>query len=421
MNVFEFMILLNENIISYLLSLLIASFLFFKILFNKSNSWFNPVRLNILNGLIGYSVILFLLFTKNLTYPTFFYVSASYFIFWITFKLLFNNKQYQLNFKIKNEKKISLLLFYTSYLIFLLLTIFSYYKLGIPLINELEGKSRLMTYDKSGLGFIGRILPVFYSYTIFYLIYLFNKKEEKNNFFKIIVLFIPIILFGVLSGSRSSFFYILTIFWGFSHFIAGNEPKLSNYKIVIIPFLILSLSVFSIQYSANIFYSIYLFFERVVASGDIYYEALPNDNWKNIKINNSFNYTFMGILGPLRILNNTQFETPIGFQLTSLVFTGIKESNTGPVAHYPIHGLVNFGYLGGVFFSFIQSIILCFFLKITYIKTNSLLIGFIAIYGFISLTFFFADITASFGVLLDYIINSLIIIFLIIFLSAFKK
>ena len=43
-------------------------------------------------------------------------------------------------------------------------------------------------------------------------------------------------------------------------------------------------------------------------------DKLPNETWSSVKVEKPFQYTFMGFLGPMRILDPNQAEIPIGFQ-----------------------------------------------------------------------------------------------------------
>jgi oligosaccharide repeat unit polymerase len=301
-----------------------------------------------------------------------------------------------------------------SYIIFLLFTLYSYVELGIPLINELNDKSRLDTYTGSGLGYISRILPIFYNYSVFYLFNKLDSSKGKANKIKTIIYLIPFIIAGVLSGSRSSFLSIVFIFWGYKFMYKNSEPQLSNYKWLFVLFVVISLFAFSFQSNSNIFYASYLFLERVISSGDIYWDSLPDDNWRNVVVLEPFKYTFMGFFGPLRLINTASAETPIGYQLTEIIFPTYLDKSTGPVALFPIYGLVCFGYFGGIIFSIIQSIFASLLLKFTFIKSKSIIISSAFFYLFNAFLFFLGDMSAALGILLNGIL-SIIIFFTIVF------
>lgn len=414
MTTFEFFALLNDYPFSFIGSLLI-SLLFFGLVMKKStSSWLNPIRVNIFTFSIGISVVLFLNFFGYVSNKTFVYTISSTVLFWGVFLLIFRNKQKEVIIKFGDEPILAKWLFYCCYFIFVLMTLISYKLLGIPLFNE---NGRLTTYTGSGLGFIARIIPVLQTYCIFYIIHLFISNKSAYNKVKPFFLLLPILIFGILSGSRSSFLATVFTFWGYKTFYLNDEPKALDYKKLLIPTLLISMISFLINSSGNLVYALYMFFERAVASGDLYWEALPDDTWSSVVIDSPFQYTFMGFLGPLHILDPAKAEIPIGFQLQDIVYPVIAGSSTGPVALFPIFGLVCFGYIGGLIFSFIQGLFTSLLFKFSFIKSNSVIISAFAYFTFYNVTILIGDISAGLGTLLNVIVSYVFIIFLLLFIA----
>lgn len=413
---FKFFELLSSNSLIYILSLLISLFLFYGIMRATSSSWLNPLRFNVFTFSLGISVVLFLYFLGLIKFQTFIYIIISITIYWLTFLWIFKNKQRQITIKFVDEPQIAKYLFYSSYSLYLLLTLVSYKLLGIPIFNE---DSRLATYTGSGFGYIARFSPILYTYSLFYIIHLFHQYKNIPRKISNIVLLIPLIIIGILSGSRASFLGIIFAFWGYRTFYFGAEPKVKDFKWLIMPFLIISIFTFSIQSSGDLKQAGFMFLERVVACGDLYWESLPNDAWRSIVVNRPFEFTFMGFLGPLRLLDPTHAEVPIGYQLTNIIYPSLAGKSTGPVALFPIFGLVCYGYVGGCIFSFFQAILVSSVFRITFLKSNSIIVSAMAYFAFNNAISLIGDISAGFGACLDSILSFLLISFFLITIALF--
>jgi len=335
-------------------------------------------------------------------------------VFWLTFISVYKNKIRHISVKISNEPKFAKYLFLLSYIIYIALTLLSYRLLGIPVFNE---NSRLATYTGSGFGFISRISPILYTYSLFYIIHLFCNYNSFHRRIINIILLTPLLIIGVLSGSRSSFLGIVFAFWGYKTFFAQNEPKVKDFKWLIVPFILLSLLTFAIQSSGDITQASLRFLERIISCGDLYWESLPDETWKSVIIKRPFEFTFMGLFGPLRILDTSRAEIPIGFQLTNIIYPAIAGKSTGPVALFPIFGLVCFGYIGGCIFSFFQALLASLLFKATLITSNSIIISALAYNTFNSIIPLIGDISAGLGACLDILVGYMIIAFLLLIIA----
>lgn len=416
MTSFEFFELLSLHPFIYIICLLISIFIFWKIIKVSSSSWLNPIRFVIFAFSIGFSVLLFLNYCNVVSFLTFLYTVVSIVIFWITFISIYRNKQIKINLKLSDEPIIAKYLFYASYILYILFTLFSYKVLGIPIFND---DSRLATYTGSGLGFIARLSPVLYIYSLFYIIHLFFTYISLRRRILSFLLLIPLIIIGVLSGSRSSFLGIIFAFWGYQTFFLQKEPKLLKFKWLILPFILISIFTFSIQSAGDYRQACFDFLNRIVSCGDLYWEALPNEVWKSVTINKPFEFTFMGLLGPLHILNPNLAEIPIGFQLTNIIYPSIAGRSTGPVALFPVFGLVCFGYVGGLIFSFLQAVLASLLFKLSFVKSNSLIVCAMAYYTFYNITQLLGDISSALGSCLDIIVSFAFISFLLFIIGLF--
>lgn len=410
---FDFFILLGENIWIFLLSLAIALSVYIWIGKKISSSWMNPIKFNIFTAGIGMSVALFLFFIGEIANDVFFYVVLSSILFWSLLIRYYSNNQRVVYITFSKEPYFANRLFMILYILNISLTLFSYKMFGIPIFNE---NSRLAVYVGSGgWGLINRVTPMMSTYIIFYVLSQYNDK--KYSFSKICWLLIPLIIFGILSGSRSSFISYIFCYWAVKTFYIGKEPLLSNYKKVLLPFILISIITFFIQ-RADVLWAIIAFFERIVACGDLYWMALCNDTWESVSIQNPIKYILIGLLGPFRIMDVTFAETPIGYQLTSLVYNGYDKM-TGPVALFPVSSMILFGYVGGLVFTVLQALFAAFSFRLTYIKSNSIIMCVLSYYIFINIIPFMGDCAASMGGIFDIIVNICFVFLLLLIIALY--
>lgn len=395
MNSFEFFILFSEKWTSYIVPLLIIFPLFCIVTKKISSSWFNSLRFVTMTAFIGYTSILFLYVEGYVLLKDFVYLLFAISIFWITFCSIYKNKQRKVSLLVKNEKGIAKYLFYACFLLYIFLTLFTYKTLGIPIFNE---NSRLATFTGSGLGFIERLTPILRGYSLFYIVHILISHKALYTRVLFASYLIPVIIFGVLSGSRSSFMLVIMAFWGYKTFYCRDEPKISNYKIFICFFVLISVVTFTINEYGNFSMGILRFAQRIIACGDLYWTSLPNEMWKDVEVENSFNMTFVGLLGPMRLMKD--YQIPIGFQLTHLVNPGYDLS-TGPVALFPLFSLICYGYVGGLFMCFIQALLASKILSMSFVYSNSLIISALCFYVYTTSVTFLGDIKNALGSLFD--------------------
>lgn len=411
MSNFDFFILLGENMGIFILSLAIALSVYIWLGKKLSSSWMNPVKFNIFTSGIGIGVALFLFLIGEIATYTFLYVLLSSIVFWSLLIICYSNNQRIIYISFLKEQYFANRLFIIIYILNICGTLLSYKLFGIPIFNE---NSRLAVYvDSGGWGLIDRVNPMMFTYIIFYILSQYENK--KYSFLRICLLLSPLVIFGILSGSRSSFISYIFCYWAVKTFYIGKEPILSHYKKVLFPFIFISLMTFFIQ-RGDAFLAIVGFCERVVACGDLYWMALCNNTWESVSIQDPIKYIFIGFLAPFRIMNAAFAETPIGYQLTSLVYNGYDKM-TGPVALFPVSSLILFGYKGGLFFTALQALFTAFSFRCTYIRSNSIILCALSYYLFLTVIPFMGDCAASMRGLFDIIIN-LCFVFLLLLLIA---
>lgn len=415
MTSFDFFNLLGENILSFVFSMISAIMIYTFIANKIATSWMNPLKFNVFTAGIGIGVVFFLFFTGNISFITFAYVLLSSFLFWGIFLFIFKGKQRNVSINLIKERFYADRLFWVLYILYISLTLFSYKKFGIPLFND---DSRLAVYAGSGgFGLIQRLQTVMNMYSVFYLFCLYC--DRRCTWLKLLILFSPIILVGVLSGSRSSFLIFIFAYWGAKTFYSGNEPKLSQYKKLLIPFLAISIVTFFLQ-SGTLVSAITGFGERIVACGDLYWQALPDESWQLVKVEDPIKFVLTGLLGPLRIIDASQMETPIGFQLTDITYPGLNKM-TGPVALFPVSSLIFYGYIGGFFFTAVQALLAALAFRLVYIKSNSIIICAIGYYMFTELIPWLGDAAAAMSTLFNVLVSLILVFIILLFIGMCVK
>ena len=411
---------MNENFGLFLSCLLPMVFIYIFIANKLGNSWFNPLLFNIFTAGIGLGVALFLYVLNYATFPTFCYVIISSFIYWSFLLKNFPRDIRPPKVMHQLSKKYESPVFWFMFWYSIISTLFSYYMFGIPLLNSINSDdiTRLDTYVNSGgFGIILRLSDFPKMLCLFYGLGKYFKKVY--SFKKMLILFSPFIIFGILSGSRSSFLIYLFAFWGYKLFYEGEEIYLKNYKKLIIPTAIISLLTFACQQSFDHYNTIYSFLERIVGCGDLYWYALPDDLWKSMSINNPIKDIFVGLLAPMRLMSSAGVDRPLGFQLTTLVYDW--DLSSGPVELFPISSLAYFGYYGGIIMVIIQAILTCYFFKKFYRRSNNLIEAAFYFYGFYTCTYFVGSLRDSMGQLFNMLATYIFLKIVLTFVTFHKN
>jgi hypothetical protein len=296
----------------------------------------------------------------------------------------------------------------------MLFIITTYIVLGIPIFLD----SRLDTYTGSGLGVLGRMMPFLKIYCIFYSFYLWenSSKLSLERHFIIFVLLIFIIT-GVLSGSRSSFFIFMYVYWGYCYFFLRNTTRIGKYYKIFLLGIFLSLITFSIQSgSKDILSSFKPLTERVIASGDAYFEALPKDIWKQVQTGPWYKHLFYGLLGPTRLMGGFHYE-PLGFKLTGLIYPTMGGISTGPLSLPALLGFIYFGW-GGLLFSAILGFLISFSIfHLPSLMPKGIISSVVSFYIFLQFITFIVDPCLGMGYLFDTILNITFLVLLILLIQ----
>jgi oligosaccharide repeat unit polymerase len=418
MNNLEFYNLVYENLILYIFILFGVSIFFFFIGKRYTNTWLDPLRITLLSVVFTFVVPVFLYATKIIDFEITTYFVFAQFSFWMSFILFAKKKINFSKYQLVDEKKIAYIFFLIFLIIYIISISLTYLILGIPLLKE----SRLDTFTGSGLGILARIMPFSQIYCIFYSFYAW-PKFKKYGFNKLLVIFSFFIFLttGILSGSRSSFFIFLFIYWGYCYFYLNNTNKITkNYKYLLVGLVISIFSFVLKSDTTDILTGLSSFGLRVISSGDNYYMALPNDIWKQVQTGPWFQHLFNGLFGPLRIINSGLVPPPVGFQLTWLVNPSLVGQSTGPLSSPALLGFLYFRW-GGIVFAFILGAFVSILIyRLPSILPKGILSSIFFTYLYIQIPSFIQDAALGMSILFDVFLNLFILVFLISIILKFS-
>jgi len=420
MQYYQFFLLLSDNICLYFVSLLLVTLPLIYIGVKFTRGWIDPLLYILIFVAFANAVPLFLFFINEIPSIFFYYFVCAETLFWFGFILLAKKEITLSKVRIIGEKKISSILYYFIFFLYTTFTLFTYFKFGIPIFAE----SRLTTMEGSG-GF--GILSRFNNYFIIYiLMYSYFRFDQKRSILKNIVplfSFLTIAITGILSGSRGSFLIFIYTYFGYQYFFKSNVPSLKSitkYIPIVIggAIIILLLTQSGSKSFSSAFFDLGY---RFICTGDVYWMAYPNNAMSNVHLGSSFKYLFSGMLGPLRLIDNTQIPPPLGAQLNWYLNPSIYGIMAGPNARPPVLGYVLFGWFG-LFFSFFLGLFVSFLLfRLPRILPKGLITSTFVLYLYLSVQNFIGDPPLGMTYLFDISINLIVLIVLIFGLQVFEN
>lgn len=371
MNNYEFYDTALNNISLFFSLLFFSIFLHYLIFRSQVKSILDPYFLAVISSIFCFTIVFLLFFTSNISL----YLFLSYVLTQIGFFLgLYTFRVKSINNVItktnsKSNKYSSIIAFYFFSSVYIISQCLIYKLKGIPLFME----SRLETFASGGgAGVLGRISDVssIFSIYAFFLVVKIDKFRTSEIPKYLILLLIFITFF--LSGSKSSFLIVFSVFWCYIIFtkIKGGD-YLSYFRLIkrnIRLVVILSLSVVFIiinvqssnpnnesENALNPFLALCL---RFLHSGDIFWYAYPNNVYSKISDNQWFAALFNDTLGLLRIQDWSKLPEAIG-----ITFKNIHHPSDilqGPNARHNVFGLIYYGFFGSIFFSYFLGVVLSF-------------------------------------------------------------
>lgn len=410
--------LLNDNLGLYLVSLVLCSIPLYYIAKYYTHSWLDPLRYALFTVPLANSVPLFLFYMNEISPHLFYYTLSAEILFWVGF-LIPSKRSITFSKVYISEDAVTIrILFFMIFILYVISYIFTYTMFGIPIFLE----SRLITYFGSGgFGALGRINSFF---EVFILIYCYWQLSTSSSFKTKVIYFVPFILIaiiGILSGSRSSAMTFFVCFFGYSHFYARkkiNDSRFIKYFPII---LVGALAVLIIKNGGNILAALLAVVIRLVATGDCYYMGYPNDIINLVDTGNSTLFLASNILAPLRIIDISTIASPVGVQLTSILFPNLDGLFVGPNARPPILGYVLFGGMG-MLFTFITGFMTsCILFRLPSIFPRGFVPSVVLFYIYMVSIRFIGDPTFGIASLFDVALNILVLMFLIVISYIIKS
>jgi hypothetical protein len=239
------------------------------------------------------------------------------------------------------------------------------YKLrGIPLFMD----SRLEAFvGGTGLGIFSRIIDVSIICSILCYFFLTANHEKVKITLLHHLLFLSLIVFLVLSGSKSAFLILPFSLFCLTRVyptLKANLKKTFPFSILQNKFLLLgigvaiSLIIISIQKKRTPLTPLEELGYRLMLSGDVYYMSYPNHVYKLIDGSHGTVALFQDFLGFFRLYPWEKMPQVIGVDLVRYHHGG--ELLWGPNGRHNVFGLIYFGYYGAIIFSLLLGVLVGF-------------------------------------------------------------
>ncbi len=366
-----FFLSLIDNIGLYILSLLVSIAIYYPIIKRTVLSIIDPMFYALSSCCLANSAAIFLFLINEMSAGFFLHLICSEICFWMGYFFIKNRRVYFSDYQL-DDKNIARSLFYIFLSLMILGNIITYYLIGIPLLMS----SRLEVYSSGGG--IGALSYITNFSTFYCCIYVFIFISNKKYFIAIFSL-ISILIFSILSGSKSGILVLLYSYFFYRFFYLKqkfNTKQIIKYIPLIVAFPIIILLM---KYDGDFLKSTIGLAQRIVAYGDCYWFAYPNNVIENVHIESPFKYLFSPFLGPLRIIDYSEVDKNLGLQLISLVYD--YESSWGPNSRLSVLNWCLFKWYGLIMCLLLGVFVGYFTTRIINILPHSIIS--VIIYGFI--------------------------------------
>jgi hypothetical protein len=370
MNNYEFYDIALNNIGLFISLLFFSVFIHYIIFRSLVKSILDPYFLAVISSVFCLTVVYLLYFTSNISFYLFMSYNLTQFgfilgIFTFKNKIPINKKENLITEKSNNN---SLIAFYFFSAVYIISQCIIYKLKGIPLFME----SRLETFSSGGgAGVLGRISDVssIFSLYAFFLVIKIDKFRISEIPKYLILLLIFITFF--LSGSKSSFLIVFSVFWcyifftqikGGDYFVYFRLMKKNMKRIILFSILISTFIIYlqsnpnnASDNTINPFLALCL---RFVHSGDIFWYAYANNVYLKIPSNQWIAALLHDTFGLLRIQDWSNLPEAIGITLKDIHHP--SDVLQGPNARHNVFGLIYYGFFGSIFFSYSLGVFLSF-------------------------------------------------------------
>lgn len=237
---------------------------------------------------------------------------------------------------------------------FVVATLVSYGVGGIPLFYE----SRLDFYkSETGFGIVGRLMHGSGIITTYLVLDRFSRWSSAHLTDRIydVLILAAIVVAGILSGSKSSFISLLFILFFYQFFTARFRPKSLLGGARVYEYSLLALAICAalfvavLQQAGDETAGLALL-NRFLFSGDVFVLAYPNDVILHMTAHNPFLVIFQDFIGLMRVVPWAELPTTLGIELFQYHVPTLD--SVGPNPRHNVFGVVYFGFIGAVVYSF---------------------------------------------------------------------
>lgn len=410
MTTFQFYEVMLDRIGVYIICLFFSCLFSFILLKRICDNVLDPIFSVLVLAIFANAIPPFLYFTGYITSVqiVYFILTESFFWmgFWDIWKYKIPPKEYS---KIECNKRVGYICFIVFFIIELVSHISTYFFWGIPLFNN----NRFDTFlNAGGWGILDKLSAISQFYVIVYSLHLIDlKRHKKVSILALVITF----LFGLFTGSKG---FILKFIGGYFVYKCIYKKESicirKHYKILILAILTPVIPLL-LATETSFVASIFVYFRRFIANGDIYWLALPYDTIDNVEIKHSFIYFFSRILAPFRLVSYGIIDSPIGNQVSQIVSNNFLEESGGPNSRIPILCWVLFKWAGPIVAYFIGYLSVVM-LRLTRKLISYGIVGYI-LYGYIysSVIVVITDPIYASGAVFPFFIFISIVLFIVLF------
>lgn len=413
-----FMLLIAMNWESYLFWLLCSIAVLVPVTRRCSLSWFDPMRYVAIFAMLANAVPPFLYqhgfcSTELLVY---FFLCES--LFWLGVCTWAKKRSMLSEVSLAYDHDVGYNVYVFAVIVYFSVTLLSYALYGIPLFLD---KSRLSVYSESGgFGLFVRINGFLAIYILIYGFYLLHSGKQR---LMSLVGLLGVGLVLLLNGSKSGLLNILYAYWGFSIYYLRQVPQSKRVFLYLLIGGLMAIGIILIQTlkdEGTVLTALMGFFVRLSGSGDVFYIAMPYNNYDVVEIENPLRYLFSGPLAAFRLISAEGLSS-IGNQLEWYITPKSIGENVGPNARLPILSFILYGwwglllaYISGLLVSFVQ------YRLARYLPSGVIGVAFFT-YVYICFSSAVTDLGLGLGFLFDFFVNGSLLIGLVYVFSYYQS
>lgn len=344
----DFLLLLLNNWLLYIVSVLISCLLL-RIVYKKYViSVLDPLCYQLLGALFANSVPLFLFFCDEIRLDIFLSFIIIETLFWIGF--MTNKPKCQCeSFNIVSYYRSTYKLFLIASFFVVASQLYYYATKGLPIFFD----SRIDKYDETnaGLGILERLTYVMSPFCIIYSFAHFKSKCSKKRILSRLYLCFALFTF-VASGSKGAFLGFLSPLFFYFTFIA--KVKIERKHLILVGALAVCVAVMVImllsskEEGSQELSPLLKLAYRVMMYGDCYYESYGYNVIDHIKIDNPIRDLLVNLLAPFRLMSyGVGTDTAPSIQVHNMVYPEITTLG-GPNNRAPLLFYCLFGWIGPI-------------------------------------------------------------------------